>query len=88
MEKLKLIENVISVGCERSQESLKIFETAEQKNTKLAQYLTRFTIAGQVGTFVPSAFVSIGFPLNGFPEPDQWLLPFPAKYGQVFADLK
>lgn len=72
-----------SAGCERSQESLRIFETAEQKNTTLAQYLKRFTIAVQVGTFVPSAIVPIGFALFGVPEPEQWLLPFPAKYGPI-----
>lgn len=82
-KEINLNKILLFAGCERSQESLKIFEKAEQKNTTLAQYLKRFTIAGQIGTFVPSAFVPIGFALIGFPEPEQWLLPFPAKYDPI-----
>lgn len=69
----------IAIGCQRSNKSWEIFERAEMKNSKLAANMRKFTIFGQCSSFLPSSMTPICFLLIGFPEPEQWLLPFPAK---------
>lgn len=68
------------IGCDQSDKSEKIFRHAEEDNTKLMKIVRKFVITGQIGTYWPSLLTPISYFLFDFPQPEQWFLPFEARF--------
>lgn len=67
------------IGCQRSPGSLRVYRSAADDNANLANTLKKYVLIGGFVTFAPALFVPLSYLVLGFPEPDNWVLPFPAK---------
>lgn len=68
------------IGCVQSKKSEKIFREAEENNTKLMKMVRKFVIIGQIVTYWPTLLTPFSYFLFDFPKPEQWFLPFEARF--------
>lgn len=72
--------NSFSKGCEKTPESLKIYEECEVNNAKIVKFIWKFGIVFIIVLLAIALSFPLGYALFEYPPPPLWLLPIPSKY--------